>query len=122
MTAARTVTVPTLDHGHITIPEPAWCTGHASARPEYRSDTGHTGAPHLLVYEGAELGTAMLVQDPFAVHADRSIKVLVDLGGNGVSLAPTELEALAASLVGYASTLRELALQLAVLRAEEAGR
>ena len=120
MSAARTVTVPTLDHGNITIPEPAWCTGHTGAPAEYRSDTGHTGAQHRLVHEGVELGTAMLVQDPFAVHSDRSIKVLVELGGNGMTLDPTELEALAASLVGYANTLRELALQLAVLRTEEA--
>lgn len=119
MTAERTVTVPTLDQGDVTIPEPAWCAGHEGARPQYRSDTGHTGTPCPLVYEGAELGTAMLVQDPFAVHADRSIKVYVELGGNGVSLDPVELEALANSLIGYASTLRELALQLAVLRAEE---
>ncbi|MET8172829.1 DUF6907 domain-containing protein [Streptomyces clavifer] len=119
MSAPRTVTVPTLDQGDITIPEPTWCTGHQDARPEYRSDIGHTGAPRTLVYEGAELGTAMLVQDPFAVHADRSTKVLVELGGNSASLDPVELEALAASLIGYADTLRELSLQLAVLRAEE---
>ncbi|MER5892298.1 hypothetical protein [Streptomyces sp. NPDC001876] len=118
MNAPRTVTVPTLDHGDITIPEPAWCIGHADARPEYRSDIGHTGAQHHLVYEGAELGTAMLVQDPLAEHSDRSVKVLVELGGNGVSLDPVELVALADSLIGYASTLCELALQLAVLRAE----
>ncbi|MFF4166893.1 DUF6907 domain-containing protein [Streptomyces sp. NPDC001741] len=122
MTTQRTVTVPTLDHGDITIPEPDWCTGHQGARPQYRSDLGHTGAQHHLVYEGAELGTAMLVQDPFVVRADRSIKVLVELGGDGVSLDPNELEALAAALVGYASVLRELALQLAVLRTEEASR
>ncbi|MDQ0795594.1 hypothetical protein [Streptomyces sp. B1I3] len=119
MSAGRTVTVPTLDHGDITIPEPAWCTGHDGARPQYRSDTGHTGTAFPLVYEGAELGTAMLVQDPFAVHADRSIKIYVELGGNGVSLDPVELETLANSLVGYSTTLRELALQLAVLHTEE---
>ncbi len=36
----RTVTVDTIDHGRITIPEPDWCLGKHT-QPVYRSDITH---------------------------------------------------------------------------------
>ncbi|MDU8998223.1 DUF6907 domain-containing protein [Streptomyces mirabilis] len=38
---ARTVTLETLDHGLITVPEPGWCLGEHPATPCYRSDITH---------------------------------------------------------------------------------
>lgn len=120
MTAPRTVTVPTLDHGPVVMPEPAWCAGHADEPTELRCDTGHTGTPHPLMYEGLELAYAVLVQDPFAEVGHRGVGVLVELGPLANRLTPAELDALAGLLVNYASTLRRLARQLSALLAGEA--
>lgn len=119
MTAQRTVTVPTLDHGDITIPEPAWCIGHTEDPPQLRSDTGHVGPAHPMVFEENELAYAALVQDPFAEHSDRGVGAVVEMGGIGHRLDPAELDALAAVLVDYAGTLRHLARHLSALVAEE---
>ncbi|MGW4139352.1 DUF6907 domain-containing protein [Streptomyces mirabilis] len=39
--SARTVTLQTIDHGPITVPEPGWCRGHEGEPPCYRSDITH---------------------------------------------------------------------------------
>ncbi|MFE2017575.1 DUF6907 domain-containing protein [Streptomyces sp. NPDC059499] len=122
MSAPRTVTVPTLDQGNITITEPAWCAGHDGDQPQFRSDTGHLGAPHRADFDGDELAFAALAQDPFAEHADRSVGVLVEMGQLARALTPAELDGLAAVLVDYAGTLRRLARQLSALRTEGEGR
>jgi hypothetical protein len=116
MSEQRTVTVPTLDRGDITIPEPAWCAGHGEI-PQLLSDTGHIGTAHRATFHGDELAFAALAQDPFAIHADRSVAVLVEMGHLARSLTPAELDELAAVLVDYAGTLRHLGRQLSVLRA-----
>lgn len=117
MSAARTVTVQTIDQGDVTIAEPAWCAGHDGERPELLSDTGHRGVPCRAEFRGVELAFAALVQDPFVVHSDRSVGVLVEMGYLGSTLTPAELDELAAVLVEYAGTLRHLARQLAAIRA-----
>lgn len=122
MSTARTVTVPTLDHGLVVMPEPAWCTGHTEDRPELLCDTGHIGVRHTMTYAGLELAMAALVQDPFVEHSSRNTRVLVELGELAHGLTPAELDGLAAVLVDYAATLRHLARQLSVLRTEETGR
>ncbi|TRV81746.1 hypothetical protein FKN01_00040 [Streptomyces sp. 130] len=120
MTAPRTVTVPTLDHGPVVMTEPAWCAGHADEPTELRCDTGHTGTPHPLMYEGLELAYSVPVQDPFAPSGRRSVGVLVELGPLANRLTPAELDVLAGLLVDYAGTLRRLARQLSALHAGEA--
>jgi hypothetical protein len=122
MSAPRTVTVPTIDQGDVTIPEPAWCAGHDGDRPQLRSDTGHLGAAHRADFDGDELAFAALAQDPFAVHSDRSVGVLVEMGHLARALTAAELDNLAAVLVDYAGTLRHLARQLSALRTEGEGR
>lgn len=122
MSEPRTVTVPTLDQGDAAIPEPSWCTGHDGQPPQFLSDTGHLGTPHHAVFDGDELAFAAITQDPFVVHADRSVGVLVEMGNLARALGPADLDRLAAVLVDYAATLRHLARQLSVLRTEEAGR
>ncbi|MEU1497011.1 hypothetical protein [Streptomyces sp. NPDC005732] len=38
-----TVTLQTLDHGEVTIPEPAWCTGHDDELVGYLAEVTHRG-------------------------------------------------------------------------------
>lgn len=122
MSADRTVTVQTLDQGDVTIPEPAWCAGHAGETPQVLSDTGHMSVPRVAEFDGDEVAFAAFVQDPFVVHSDRSVGVLVEMGQLDRSLSPAELDRLAAVLVDYAGTLRHLARQLAAIRAGGGGR
>ncbi len=117
MNAGRTVTVPTIDQGDVTMPEPAWCAGHHDGRPEYRSDIGHRGPEHRADFCGYELSRAEFVQYPFGEHSDRSIGVHVEMGHLAHVLTPDELDELAAVLVDYAGKLRHLARQLSVLKA-----
>ncbi|MYW50581.1 hypothetical protein GTY64_03680 [Streptomyces sp. SID8376] len=39
----RTVILDTLDHGEVTVPEPAWCTGHDDDLVGYLADITHNG-------------------------------------------------------------------------------
>ncbi|MEU8676806.1 hypothetical protein [Streptomyces sp. NPDC048560] len=119
MSEQRTVTVQTIDHGDVTIPEPSWCADSHDHQPEALCDIGHRGPEHRVEFYGYELSRAMLVQDPFVVHSDRSIGALVEMGELARALTPGELDELAAVLVDYAGTLRRLARQLSVLKAGE---
>lgn len=115
----RTVTLPTRDHGPVTLPEPSWCQGHADHRPDtHRADIIHGGPDTVLAFHGAELFTACLVQSPFATI------ITPGLGGRttgvsvyppGLTLTPVELYSLAAALDGYADRLRDLADELTVI-------
>ncbi|MFG3586599.1 DUF6907 domain-containing protein [Streptomyces sp. NPDC047990] len=40
-----TVTLQTLDHGEIVVPEPAWCTGHDNEIVGHLADITHRGRP-----------------------------------------------------------------------------
>lgn len=115
-TEPRLITLATSDHGPVTLPEPAWCVGHAHHDPEsLRADLVHAGPAVNLVHLGADLFSAELVQSPFAESSSPL------LGGRtpGVSvwplartLDPTQLYDLAADLDRYADRLRGLADQL----------
>ena len=115
----RTVTLPTLDHGIVTLPEPAWCTGHADHRPEYRVDLTHFGPEHSFAFEGEQLLIAKLAQAPFV--EDEATGLLVEQTGYAATLDPTRLRMLAAALTVHAVHLRTLAEQLAAIRAGEVG-
>lgn len=41
MSAPRTVTITTFDHGEVTVPEPAWCVGHEWQPNPHRADITH---------------------------------------------------------------------------------
>ena len=113
----RTVTLPTIDHGPVTLAEPSWCAGHTDHHPRTaRVDILHAGPPVDLAYLGAPLFTAQLVQSPF-VTPDRP-----GVGGRtagvsvhpiGRTLTPVDLVGLAAALDSYADRLRGLADLLA---------
>lgn len=123
MTAPRTITVHTIDQGAITVPEPAWCNGwHADG--EYSVDLTHQSTALCALIDtpchGLEIFLqADIVQSPLSSRNEISVAVNI---GQFHEFAPPSLEALADTLVSHADTLRTLALQLAVLQAEEAGR
>ncbi|TXS30743.1 hypothetical protein EAO71_20330 [Streptomyces sp. ms191] len=116
----RTVTLPTTDHGDVTVPEPRWCTGHAVHRVGDRTGINHTGPEHRFAFGDSVLMIAMLSQYPCAEHASRDTGVYVEQTGYAATLDPTRLRHLAAALTVHAMHLRTLAEQLAAI--EEAGR
>src|SRR4051794_13176954 len=66
----RTITVPTLDAGEITLPEPPWCTGITHHHAVHRTDICHQG-PAIDITVCTEHGprpllTLFLTQYPFA--------------------------------------------------------
>lgn len=118
----RTVTLATLDHGQITLPEPSWCIGHGDA-PQYRVDISHTGPDEPLTLStrtgpAVHLTTALEVRpyacDPFLQRPF----VGVEIGGDWHPTGLPGLEAMAARLEAHAEVLRERARQLAALLAE----
>ncbi|MDX2946799.1 hypothetical protein PV383_38370 [Streptomyces caniscabiei] len=121
MNAPRTITLPTLDHGDVTLTCPAWCAGHADHRPDtHRADILHKGPDVALTFHGGEVIAAGLAQSPFASPSTP------DLGGRtpgasvyppGRTLDPVGLYGLAAALDSYADQLRDLADQLAAILA-----
>ncbi|KUN03972.1 hypothetical protein AQI95_21270 [Streptomyces yokosukanensis] len=116
MNEPRTVTVPTLDHGDVTVPEPDWCTGHGPF-PEHRADLTHYGLEHRLTYNGAELFRLMLAQTPLAERASREVCGYVEQAGYTGSLDQGGLYDLAAALDAAADQLRAFADQHAALLA-----
>lgn len=117
MSAPRTVTVPTLDHGPVTIPEPAWCIGHEGLHPEYRVDLDHRGPTLELDFGDHGLWNALLVQAPFVTLSSRETGIHVEQLGYAKTLDPAGLDALADALVEHAAQLRTLARQLSTLLA-----
>jgi hypothetical protein len=117
----RTVTLATVDHGDVTLPEPSWCVGHADHRPDtHRSDLDHTGPEHRLTHDGHLLWTAFLGQSPFASQARlREPGVYVEQGRFARTLDTAGLYDLAAAFEAHADRLRELADQLAALNGGE---
>ncbi|MEU8532086.1 DUF6907 domain-containing protein [Streptomyces parvulus] len=113
----RTVTLPTTDHGDVTLPEPSWCAGHNDHRPQYRTDLAHTGPDVLLKFRGRVLSEACLDQAPLAEAASRDVQVSVSL--TGTALDARGVYELAAELDTYADRLRALADQLLVILAGE---
>ncbi|MGW3646674.1 DUF6907 domain-containing protein [Streptomyces sp. NPDC000878] len=114
-TEPRTVTVPTLDHGEITIPEPAWCAGHEGQPAGCRSDFLHRSPARAFAFRGKQLGAAGLVQGPFAEHASRLTEAHLTLIIEGVTLNPVGLYDLAGALDRYTDRLRDLADELHAL-------
>ncbi|WUR84492.1 hypothetical protein OG967_39835 [Streptomyces phaeochromogenes] len=115
----RTVTLPTRDHGDVTLDEPTWCAGHADHRPDnYRADILHQGPDVTLTFRGHHVADAALAQSPFAGDSSpglggRTPGVSVSLIGR--TLDPAGLYNLAASLDGYADQLRDMADQLSTI-------
>lgn len=114
MTETRTVTVPTIDHGPITITCPPWCTGHAGQPAQYRADLNHSGPEHAFNFHNDRVFTALLSQYPFG-SGSRETGLHIEEAGFAATLDPAGLRQLAATLTVHAAHLRTLAAELAVL-------
>ena len=117
----KTVTIATTDHGPVTIPEPAWCTGrHPGGHP--RAEIAHEG-PQISVTVATEHGPRAalylsLWQDPFptpvCTHSD-DVHVAVQLiDGDTYDYDAPALEGLAVDLLEAAGKVRRMARRLAV--------
>jgi hypothetical protein len=116
VTEPRPITLPTVDHGEITLTCPAWCTGHADHHPgTYRADLTHYGPEHRLTFNGVELFRLMLAQTPHAERTSREVCAYVEETGYTGSLTPAGVYDLAAALDQAADRMREFADRLAVL-------
>jgi hypothetical protein len=117
--APRTITLPTIDHGPVTLTCPAWCVGHPDHRPDtHRVDILHKGPDVTLTFRGGEILSAGLAQSPFASPSAPEFggrMVGVSVYPPGRTLDPVSLYDLAAALDGYADQLRNLADQLTLL-------
>lgn len=109
----RTVTLPTTDHGPVTLPEPSWCVGHESVPGGLRVDILHQGPEAELSFRGCVIATASLVQSPFAERLSRGAGVSISLLGE--TYAPAGVDEFAAALVAHAADLRHLARHLSVI-------
>ncbi|MET9762089.1 hypothetical protein ABZ016_24035 [Streptomyces sp. NPDC006372] len=114
-TEPRTVTLPTEDHGNVTLPEPSWCAGHRNPQPQHRADLTHYGPEHRLTFNGSELFRLMLTQSPLAERASRDVGAYVEQSDYTGSLDPASLYDLAAALDTAADHMRVFADQLASL-------
>ncbi len=115
-TEPRTVSLPTVDHGAVTLQEPSWCAGHTHHDPETaRADLIHAGPSIECAQLGRTLMSAELVQSPYATTSTPRLGSPtpgVSVYPLGRTLDPTDLYALAAALDSYADRLRDLADQL----------
>jgi hypothetical protein len=116
-TEPRKVTVDTVQHGPLTIPEPAWCRGHAGDPVQFFTDLSHRGPEHALTFGDLRIGGFMLAQFPYSARSARHVVGNVWWDIDGISLSPDELDALAAALVEHAAQLRAFARELAVVLA-----
>ncbi|MFD5661003.1 DUF6907 domain-containing protein [Streptomyces hirsutus] len=119
MNELRTVALPTVDHGDMTLPEPSWCLGHHNHQPtDQRADILHRGPDVTLTFRGRHITDAGLVQSLFS-----TVDVLglcSSTPGVSVSIIAWTLDArgiyeLAAALDTYADRLRTLADRLRTL-------
>ncbi|MFD3503741.1 DUF6907 domain-containing protein [Streptomyces sp. NPDC058678] len=113
----RTVTLPTLDYGPVTLAEPAWCAGHDGHRPGSRADLTHISPETSLAFEGLRVGTAVLFQAPYATIGASEPRASVHLDYEpGLSgLNPSDLYDLAAAMDTGADQLRSIADQLTAI-------
>lgn len=121
-----TVTVPTVDHGPVTLPCPHWCVGHEAA-PKHRADLGHEGIDFLMQVPlpggPVTLMTALFEQRPFATRPPGTgVFLNVEIDGQFYPLDPDAVGELAGALLTVAVDLRVLGRRLARYIAEEAGR
>jgi hypothetical protein len=106
VSAPRIVTVRTVGHGVVDLPEPSWCAG--SHRDDvHRADIHHEGAEHAASVDVPGTGrvpflTAFLSQYPFAEHGSRHVTVAVEIEGEHYEFDPAGLGDLAAAITAHA--------------------
>ena len=114
----KTITINTSDHGPVTIPEPAWCTGE-HPNVANRSDIHHSSAEQVVAVgtpRGAyPLLTMALTQWPYGLSAPgNGVYVSVHLADGDPEYDSASLEGLAADLLEAAGKVRRMARRLTV--------
>lgn len=107
-----TVTVDTLDHGRITIGEPAWCEGHDGVLVGHRADVTHRGPWIVAEFEGVEFLPACISWAPFSELQPEPMADVDEFPGMG----PGELRALAAENGAHCGRLYSKANELDRIR------
>ncbi|MEU0660259.1 DUF6907 domain-containing protein [Streptomyces lavendulocolor] len=118
--SVRMVTIPTMDHGDVTIPCPSWCTQQYHQAGGARVDITHTGVDVPLYVPTPEGKSPLLAltleQRPFTeMDPGRDVFVSVELLAGPHPMGPAALDALAAALVENARQVRLMARRLSVL-------
>ncbi|MFM9593969.1 DUF6907 domain-containing protein [Streptomyces scabiei] len=115
----RTVTVPTCDHGPVTVREPDWCTGSDREHQfgGYRVDITHA-SPDYEFTVSTSRGTPVLLrtcfeQRPFTERPPGHVPFMnVEMDGDWHPHGSDDLRRLSDTLVTHADRLRELADRL----------
>jgi hypothetical protein len=106
VSAPRTVSVQTLDHGLVAFECPSWCVKpHLDGN--HRSGIHHQGVElpasiHIPGRGDVPFLTAFLSQYPFAEHGDRGVWAAVEIEGEHYEFGPAGLGDLAATLTSHA--------------------
>lgn len=118
-----TVTLDTVDHGEVTVPEPAWCIGHSWQPNPHRADITHNstrvkaaattdgaGRVHLLIARISHSPLLEIEPEPYPV-------VSVDLGCTE-DFAAEDIPQLVEGLKSAARVLENVAAEAIRLRGE----
>lgn len=111
-----TVTVDTLDHGRVTMSEPAWCEGHEELLVQLRVDTAHIGAETAAEYDGVDFLPVRFSWAPFSQRQPEPMADVAEFPGMG----PDGLRCLAAQLAAYSGVLYSKANVLSRIRRRQA--
>jgi hypothetical protein len=118
-----TVTLQTLDHGEVTVPEPAWCTGHDDEDVSFLADLTHNGAHAIAPIVTAKYGpskimTAYISHAPHAQMRPEPKPLLSFLLDGHGDLDPADGHNLARALRIAATRVERMATDLGHLRGE----
>lgn len=117
----RTVTLQTVDHGELTVPEPAWCLGHEGEPVGYRADICHKGRVVAAEYEAdhdtVQFLPARISWGPFGELQPEPYPV-ADVE-EFPPMSPEQLRELAAEVALHAGRLYRLSNELDRLRRAE---
>lgn len=113
-----TVTLQTTDRGEVTVPEPAWCTGHEGELVGSLSEVTHYGPEVTAAVDGLPLMRANLTHAPYLeIEPEPHPLVLVE-ALEAASFDGDELRDLVAAGRAYLDQLEGLAGQLDELAGE----
>ncbi|MET8449321.1 hypothetical protein [Streptomyces sp. NPDC005209] len=117
----RTIVIDTVDHGPVTVEEPAWCLGHAGDPVGFRADIVHKGRIVAASVETArgtvEFLPARISWGPFGELLPEPFPV-VDVE-EFPPMSPAQVRELAAEVALHAGRLYRLSNELDRLRRAE---
>ncbi|MFF4823156.1 DUF6907 domain-containing protein [Streptomyces sp. NPDC001312] len=118
-----TVTLQTLDHGEVVLPEPAWCCGHDDDQVGYLADVTHNGRPvradvSTERYGLAEVMEAFITQAPHAVLQPELQPLLAVRIDVDMTVAPADGRKLAQALRVASLRIERALNEVARLRGE----